>query len=84
MRQDAIRRSQEMHSRAVRSGSDTDNSTAAVELKNVRKNAPSAGLLSDISGSLDGDRMLIAALLLMLLREGGDMRLILALAYILL
>ena len=43
-----------------------------------------ADIFGDIAGSLDADKLLIAALLLLLMREGGDMRLILALGYILL
>ena len=48
-----------------------------------RKNAPSllSGLLPD---GIDRDTLLIAAILLLLLKEGGDIRLVLALGYILL
>ncbi|MBR4626181.1 MAG: hypothetical protein IKO47_00495 [Ruminococcus sp.] len=45
--------------------------------------ASPAAILSELAGGLDGDKLLIAALLLLLLREGGDKRLVLALGYIL-
>lgn len=37
-----------------------------------------------LSGSIDRDTLLVAALLYLLIKEGGDMKLILALGYILL
>ena len=37
-----------------------------------------------LDGPIDGDKLLIAALILLLIREGGDKKLILALGYILL
>jgi len=40
-------------------------------------------MLSELAGGLDSDKLLIAALLLLLMKEGGDKRLILALGYIL-
>ena len=85
MRQDAIRRSQEMHSRAANFTKD-DNRADYPEIQPVQPvSKPSAGsFISDITGSLDGDRLLIGALLLLMLKEGKDMRLILALGYILL
>lgn len=55
-----------------------------------KKDAPAAAklspkeLLSSLSGSLDPDRLLIAAVLILLSKEGADTELILALAYILL
>ena len=56
------------------------------ELDNSRK---SQSIRSDLlrqilSGGTDKDKLLIGALMLALLREGGDMRLIIALGYILL
>ena len=84
MRQDAIRRSQEMHSRAVRGNAPEGTVNGITELKTQTQGKNAAGLLSEITGSLDGDKLLIAALLLLLMREGGDIRLILALGYILL
>ncbi|MBR2284022.1 MAG: hypothetical protein IJ874_06340 [Ruminococcus sp.] len=51
----------------------------------VHRSSPAMGFLNEIlGGGVDRDTLLIAALLLMLIRDGGDMRLILALAYILL
>ncbi len=46
-------------------------------------NASPLGMLSELAGGLDADKLLIAALLLLLIKDGGDKRLILALAYIL-
>ena len=40
-------------------------------------------LLSELAGHPDADKLLIAALLLLLIKDGGDKRLILALGYIL-
>jgi hypothetical protein len=81
MRQEAIRRSQEIHSRASQNADIPPDKPSG-------KPAPDVGkLLSDLLGKgslLDRDRLLIGALLLLLLREGGDIRLIIALGYILL
>ena len=41
-------------------------------------------ILGGLAGDLDADKLLTAALLLLMLREGSDMRLILAIGYILL
>ena len=85
MRQDAIRRSQEMHSRAANFTKDYNRADYPATQSAPPVSKTSAGnLLSDITGSLDGDRLLIGALLLLMLKEGKDMRLILALGYILL
>ena len=82
MRQEAIRRSQEMHSRAA-----SPNADIPPDKPRVPTGADLSSLLGGIVGKdflLDRDRLLIGALLLMLVREGADIRLILALGYILL
>ena len=88
MRQDAIRRSKEMHSRALRDDSAKQEIRAdAVRSGQISGHSP-AGILDmfagDIPGLNDPDKLLIAALLLLLIREGADIKLILALGYILL
>lgn len=45
---------------------------------------PAAMLKKLLPNGIDSDTLLIAALLLLLLKEGGDIRLVLALGYILL
>ncbi len=84
MRQEAIRRSQEMHSRAAHYTQGGDRADKPIQPEIPPQPQSSGGLLSEITGSLDGDRLLIGALLLLMLKEGRDMRLILALGYILL
>lgn len=82
MRQEAIRRSREMHSRAESSDADIPPD------KPPQKQLPDINsLLGDLLGGgslLDRDRLLIGALLVLLAREGADIKLILALGYILL
>ena len=88
MRQDAIRRSKEMHSRALRD--DRGNEKVKNEAADNGKtpvHSPAgilASLAGDIPGLNDPDKLLIAVLLLLLIREGADIKLILALGYILL
>lgn len=108
MRQDAIRRSQEMHRRSMVNTShysqghseatDLPPTPAAEEGENaaaeVKKPAPTAenkskNPLSGIfdmlrEGEIDSDKLMIIALMVILAREGADMKLILALGYILL
>ncbi len=56
---------------------------AAPHTAETNRNSP-ADILRSLSGSLDADRLLIAAMLILLSKEGADTALILALAYILL
>jgi len=58
--------------------------SAGIKQENTPKGKSPADLFGEIAGSLDADKLLIAALLLLLMKEGGDKRLILALGYILL
>ena len=61
--------------------------TAEIEKQSRRELLPpnfSALLGKLMPGSIDSDTLLIAALLLILMKEGGDIKLVLALGYILL
>ncbi|MBQ8297371.1 MAG: hypothetical protein IJX77_06275 [Ruminococcus sp.] len=111
MRQDAIRRSQEMHNRSVsdnqncfqghhktagdhafrREQNDNTVSSDTVQPRHpphagVRKGNQMPDLLEKLSGGkiLDSEKLLIIALMILLAKEGADMKLILALGYILL
>ncbi|MCM1008717.1 MAG: hypothetical protein NC485_12495 [Ruminococcus flavefaciens] len=97
MRQDAIRRSQEMYSRSAVNSShyseDSREDTAPPAENKSDKNKPSekkqSGMqlnkfLEDFLGdSIDADKLLIAALIWLLIKEGADKKLIIALGYIL-
>lgn len=106
MRQEAIRRSQEMHKRSMVNAShySQGNSTggdrppensqikpegAATTPQTVGQNRKNELQLSEIidgifHGKLDSDKLMILLLMIVLIKEGADMKLILALAYILL
>lgn len=97
MRQDAIRRSREMteHTSVSADGDipPNDRSTEIPKYEDDIKSQPPpkqtvknslGNLLNELIGNpIDSDKLLIAAILLMLMKEGGDKRLILALGYIL-
>lgn len=98
MRQDAIRRSREMREQALeRSDRDIppdDTETEIPEQEEIKSQPPPptkqsvknslGSLITELIGNpIDSDKLLIAAILLMLMKEGGDKRLILALGYIL-
>lgn len=98
MRQEAIRRSQEMHRRSVvnsahysqRSNIDEPPAQISPESdvsdtgKTTNPTNQLNGLLDGIfGGNIDSDKLLIAAILLLLIKEGADKKLILALGYIL-
>lgn len=105
MRQDAIRRSQEMYRRSSvnsthysqgQAEEQKNNSLPVKEKSNESANYPAVrenssekkditSLIKSIIGEkLDSDKLLIAALMIILIKEGADMKLILALGYILL
>jgi len=88
MRQDAIRRSQEMHRRAAHyPQSERGDSRPSQEMGTSEVRTAHSGqnsILGGLAGDHDADKLLTAALLLLMLREGSDMRLILAIGYILL
>lgn len=100
MRQDAIRRSQEMYHRVVplqesqtfgydflplREEQDASKSSPQIPLS---KKPAQMGLfgnwnLTELLEKLDKDQILILVLLVMLYKEGGDKKLMMALAYLL-
>ncbi|MGN0613265.1 MAG: hypothetical protein ACI4JB_05125 [Porcipelethomonas sp.] len=95
MRKDALRRTQEMHSAAKqeKNGVQAGN-TPHIEKEhnqthkgNMQKNNsnPLNGLLSGLfsQGKMDNDKMIIIFLIVMLAREGADLKLLAALGYIL-
>lgn len=92
MRQEAIRRSQEMHSRAAPASPAGDLPQSPAGIPRAEDGGSSSrpkqdilsGILGDIfGGGLDSDKLLIAALLILMIKEGADIKLILALGYIL-
>lgn len=107
MRQDAIRRSQEMHRRSMvtsshysqgqqkKSEEETKHEPERREVSSqpVQNNASPAvkrnfqlpeALGKLFEGKIDSDKLVIIALMVILAKEGADMKLILALGYILL
>lgn len=110
MRQDAIRRSQEMHRRSMvntshysqgqqkRADLPPEKPVQEEEVRNsgmnsktqpaFRQSAKKESQLSEmlgriLDGKIDSDKLMIIALMVILAREGADMKLILALGYIL-
>ncbi len=83
MRREARERSYVMHSRSQSSPNNTYTDEGAPG-KDDEKKKDRTVLDEFLGGKLDKDKLLIAALLFLLLREGGDKKLILALGYILL
>ena len=106
MRQEAIRRSQEMHKRSMVSSSHySQGSTSAGDLPpkqsrtesdkseirsgsagiEYRKDSQLSEFVDSIfQGKLDSDKLMILLLMIILIKEGADLKLILALGYILL
>lgn len=107
MRQDAIRRSQEMHRRSmVNTAHYSQGSRKSPDLPPVRQeekaipeaprqtqpvsqpvqrgNQPAELLNRLFDGKIDSDKLMVIALMLLLIKEGADMKLIIALVYILL
>lgn len=85
MRQEAIRRTQEMRARSAPAASAASSPvTPSKDTPLKKSNDKLKGLLGELIGDgLDADKLLIAALLLLLIREKADKKLILALGYIL-
>ena len=89
MRQDALRRTREMHSRAkttdneAASAKQEDDPSKEMEGKAV---VPEKSILGDLLPGLkiEGDKLLLMLLIIILSNEGADMKLLLALGYILL
>lgn len=98
MRQDAMRRSQEMYQKSTSGmkepSASTENKIPIPESvpansppnqKNSRsKNEINEFLNKFVGGKIDSDKLIIIALMVLLAKEGADMKLILALGYILL
>ena len=98
MRQDALRRTREMHSRSGYSKNNVQAKISSEQFKineNERKENASAvyknnsnplnGLLSGFftDGKIDNDKIIIIALIFILAKEGADLKLLIALGYIL-
>ena len=92
MRQDALRRTREMH----RQNRIDKNNVQAAKMPASHTQEPASGqdksstgglngLLSGIfpDGKLDNDKIIIIALIVILAKEGADLKLLLALGYIL-
>ena len=88
MRNDALRRTREMHSRA-----NNENYNVQAESFQLPTNAneseqknkdPFSDLLSGLlsNGSLDSDKIIIIILIVILAREGADLKLLIALGYV--
>lgn len=95
MQREAVRRMQEMHSRATGSSNDNGARSDKTEQKDEseRKNTPSTPNGSAISDSLpltiqqllaDKDRSLVLIIILLLLGEHSDTSLVMALVYLIL
>ncbi len=95
MRKDALRRTREMHSNAQRQKNNIRKETPSVSsqkmsepLKNENKSCGSnplndilSGIFSD--GRIDSDKLIIIMLIVILAKEGADLKLLIALGYIL-
>ncbi|MGN1481973.1 hypothetical protein [Porcipelethomonas sp.] len=102
MRQDALRRTREMHNRSVYNKSNVQagdhppdsheehKSENVIHQNRMQQNSgknnsnPINGLLSGLfyDGKIDNDKILIIALIVILAREGADLKLLIALGYI--
>lgn len=94
MRNDALRRTREMHSRANNENlnvqaepSNNMQSSMGKQENNMcgsKKSDPLSGLFSGLfsDGKLDNDKIIIIILIIILAREGADLKLLLALGYI--
>lgn len=87
MREDALRRTREMHSRARPESK--EKSGIHEEYYNGVQAEPNNSDSHDIFGSLlpnmkvDGDKLLLILLIIILSKEGADLKLLIALGYIL-
>ena len=84
MRMEAVRRSQEMHRR-----SNVNSDKEQIEKEYHEEKGGTGDLLSTLTASLaakkgDSDFILIAAIMWLLYKEGADIKILLALAYIIL
>lgn len=96
MRRDALRRTREMHSHALRQSEqvqekapplqDIHDTECKTQPKPPKKqNNPINTLLSGLftGGKIDNDKIIIILLIILLAREGADLKLLIALGYIL-
>lgn len=102
MRQDALRRTREMHSRSgysknnvqakesppisseqfkINENERKENASAVYKNNSNPLNGLLSGFLSD--GKIDNDKIIIIALIFILAKEGADLKLLIALGYIL-
>ena len=90
MREDALRRTREMHSRArvtdndvkKEPQADAHSGVQADEKAPEKRNDILSGLLPNVK--IDGDKLLLILLIIILSNEGADLKLLIALGYILL
>ena len=79
---DAVRQMQQMHAHAPQSEAEKPPQASPPALPRPQNNPPASGLLQFLH--LDSDALLILPLILLLMREGADDKLVLALLYVLL
>ena len=80
---DAVRQMQQMHTHAPQTNApDPPPQTSPPALPQQQESHPASGLLQFLH--LDSDALLILPLILLLMREGADDKLVLALLYVLL
>lgn len=92
MRRDALRRTREMHSNAQKMESDVQAEAPPPEkpkeaVNNTAQqgsNNPLGSLFSGIfsNGKIDNDKLIIIMLIIILAKEGADLKLLIALGYI--
>ena len=88
MRNDALRRTREMHSRANNENynvqAESFQPLSDANEKEYKNNDPFSDLLSGLlsKGSLDSDKIIIIILIVILAREGADLKLLIALGYV--
>ena len=88
MRNDALRRTREMHSRANNENYNVQAEYfpphSAADEKDKKNKDPFSDLLSGLlsKGSLDSDKIIIIILIVILAREGADLKLLIALGYV--
>ncbi|MBQ8435968.1 MAG: hypothetical protein IJX24_08200 [Oscillospiraceae bacterium] len=97
MRKDALRRTREMHSKAGGKSGDvqaeepenikqkSEKSFVSASKQQSVKSDPLSNIFSGLfsGGRMDNDRLIIIMLIIMLAREGADLKLLIALGYIL-
>ena len=84
MREDALRRTREMHSRSKFTEQPHINDNSGVQAEENKPDTPNifGSLLPNMK--VDGDKLLLILLIIILSNEGADLKLLIALGYILL